>query len=278
MKSKFSTYNKVPDSTDFAPKAIRRALLDYANSHWVFRYSIPLFFGSILFSILFGFSYSKFLITVALLGIGGISWIFNYYFFADKFKRKYLDHLNQIVADYTQSKLKNLKDDLKKFDDYVAAKQLEQFIKKFEVLADILKTKFNPDSLTFGRYFGIVQEVYLSGIDNLADILVAHKTIQSIDVNYINDRLNKLGTADKDSLVIKKEVEALQRSLDSHKEQKFKIQELMAENELALTQIDETTIAISEISKSRDKQAEIDMENSMKALAEMKERSKYYSR
>lgn len=278
MKSKFSTYNKVPTSADFAPKAIRRALMEYANSHWLFRYSIPLFLGSILFSILFGFSYTKFLISIALLGIAGLSWIFNYYFFADKFKRKYLDHLNQIIADYTQSKLKNLKEDLKKYNDYVAAKQLEQFIKKFELLVDILKTKFDPDSLTFGRYFGIVQEVYLSGIDNLADILVAHKTVQSIDINYIHDRLNKLGTANKDSMVVKKETEALRRSLDSHKEQELKIQNLMAENEMALSQIDETSIAISEISKSRDKQAEIDMENSMKALSEMKERSKYYSR
>lgn len=278
MKSKFSTYNKVPTSADFTPKAINRALMEYANNHWLFRYSIPLFFGSILFSVLFGFSYAKFLVSIGLLGLAGFSWIINYYFSADKFKRKYLDHLNQIIADYTQAKLKNLKEDLNKFNDYVATKQLEQFIKKFEVLVDILKTKFDPDSLTFGRYFGIVQEVYLSGIDNLADILVAHKTVQSIDVNYINDRLNKLGTAEKDSMVVKKELEALQRSLDSHKEQGLKIQHLLAENEMALTQIDETTIAISEISKSRDKQAEIDMENSMKALVDMKERSKYYSR
>ncbi len=278
MRSKFTTYNKVPVSADFTPGAIRKALLEYANTHWIFRYSIPLFLGSILFGVVFGFSYVKFLISIALLGVAGFSWIFNYYFFADKFKRKYLEHLNQLVAEYTRSKLKNLKEELKKYNDFMAAKQMEQFIKKFEVLVDILKTKFDPDSLTFGRYFGIVQEVYLSGIDNLADILVAHKTIQSIDPNYINDRLNKLGAMDMDSMAIKKEIDALHRSLESHKEQNLKIQNLMAENEMALSQIDETTVAISEISKSRDKQAEIDMENSMKALAEMKERSKYYSR
>lgn len=269
---------KIPTSKDFAPMAIKKALFDFAVNHWLFRYSIPLLLGSIVFSALFGFSYFNFLIILGIFGLGVSSLIVNFFFRSDKFKVRYVEQLNALIEEHTKGKLKRLKDDLGKYQDTQAGKQLEQFIKKFDVLVDILKHKFDPDSLTFGRYVGIAQEVYLSGIDNLSDILLAHKTIKSIDKNYIHDRINAIGAQNAGGNAVKKELDALHRSLESLKEQENKIQELIAENEMALTQMDETTISISEISKSKDKQAQIDMENSMKALAELKERSVYYSR
>lgn len=278
MRVKLPSNIKIPTSRDFAPQAIKNALLRYANNHWIFRYSIPLFLGSILFSVLFGFSYFKFLLILSIFGIGLSSWIINFFVRSDKFKISYVEQLNNLIKEHTEQKLKELRENLKKHKDNQAARQLEQFIKKIEILIDILKHKFDEDSLTFQRYYGIAQEVYLSGIDNLSDILMAHKTIESIDLNYINDRINAIGAKNQTGNAVKKELDALHRSLESHKEQEIKIQDLIAENEMALSQMDETTISISEISKSKDRQAQIDMENSMKALSELKERSKYYSR
>lgn len=79
-------------------------------------------------------------------------------------------------------------------------------------------------------------------------------------------------------MAVKKELDALLRSKESYGKLKNRIDEILAENETALTQIDQTTISISEITRNKNNEGQVDMENSMKALEEMAVRSTYYSR
>ncbi len=269
---------KVITSEDFRPAAIQKALFQNSLSHWSFRYSFPAILGAGLTGVLFGFSYPIFLSVLGIIGFSSTYFIFNQVIKSDTFKKKYIDQLIKRQEELTKEKLLNLKQELinNKLDD--AAQQLGQFEQKFQNLIEILKTKFDKTQLTYGRYYGIAQEVYLSGIDNITDILLAKKTMNSIDLEYVSSRLARLENKDKNNKVVKKEIDALLRSQFSYKMQDEKIGSLIAENETALTQLDEASIAISEIKKSKDKQGQIDMENSMKALAEMASRSKLYSR
>lgn len=268
---------RVPTSSDFTQASLNKKLFQYSIAHWSFRYTIPFILGAIVFGVLFSFSYELFLTILFIFGFGCAAFIFNVFFKGDKIKKKYTELLLKLLEEQTEQKLKNLENNLLSFKQTHGAKQLEQFRQKFEILVDILKYKFDVSQLTYNRYYSIAREVYLSGIDNLNDLVIALKTLDSIDLEYINDRLKSLKDKDPENMAIKKEVEALNRSLNSFKQQEQKVYNLIAENETALTQMDEATIAISEISKSKDKEAGIDMENSMKALAELAQRTKLYS-
>jgi len=270
--------DKIPTAEDFRPAAIQKALTQYSMGHWTFRYAWPLLIGSSVFGVLFGFSYNLFLALIGITGFASINFVMNQYINADKFKKKYIDELLLLQERRTRLKLQNLKNELEKNGLSDGANQLGQFTNKYRTLVEILESKFEKTQLTFSRYQGIASEVYLSGIDNLKDMLLAQKTMNSIDLNYVSDRLSKIENKDTNNKAVEKEKDALLRSQYSYKLQEEKINKLMAENESALTQIDETTIAISEITKSANREAQADMENSMKLLSEMAERSKLYSR
>ncbi|MBN1183112.1 MAG: hypothetical protein JXB49_12540 [Bacteroidales bacterium] len=276
---KFGYLNKkVPSSYDFTPQAVNRALRKHASGHWTVRYSIPIFLGGVVFGALFGFTYTVFLLLLGIIGLGLFSFIIQFYFRAKTFKSEYTSYLHNLLQKQTDKKRTNLKKDLQEMKCEQGAKQMDQFQHKFDTLLEILKTKFDESQLTYSRYYSIAQEVFLSGIDNLTSILMALKTLKSIDINYINERLLALDKEKDKNMSIKKEYDALHRSLASHKEQETLVKELLAENESAMTQIDEASIAISKIERTLDKEAEIDMENSMKSLQEMTHRTKEYNR
>jgi hypothetical protein len=270
--------NKEPSSSDFTQKAINKALMNYSFGHWGFRYSIPIILGALAFGLFFGFSYTLYLCILAIIGFSAFSLIRNLFFRSDTFRKKYLDNLLAKLAEVAEKKLFNLKDDLVKYKHAHGAKQLDQFKNKFDTLIEILKSKFDSSQLTYNRYYSIAQEVYLAGIDNLNDIVIALKAMKSIDLKYIETRRAELNKKDPSNKAVQKEMDALQRSKQSFQLQEEKINQLVAENEAALTQIDEATVAISEISKSTNKEAQTDMENSMIALAELANRTKLYSR
>lgn len=264
-------------STDLSSGAIKRALLDYTNNHWAFRYSIPLFAGSLVYGGVFGFTYPIFLASLATSFLGVGSWIYNFFINGDKFEKNYVKALRTQLVEKSNRKKISLKEDLTKFKLDRGYRQLVQFDKKFENFADVLKSKFNTSQLTYSRYLAIGQEVYLSGIDNLFEIILALKTINTIDTGYIKKRLKELEQENLNNKIYQKEFKALSRSMKSHSDQKTRIEELLAENEAALSKFDETIIAISQISKIKDRSSKVSMENAMKELQELIHRSKYYS-
>jgi hypothetical protein len=269
--------NRLPTSTDFTESALNRALSRFSFGHWSFRYSFPILLGIGVYGLLFGYSYNLFLLTLGVIGFAISYLIYNQTIRAGKFKREYTNLLLRALEEKTEQKLATSRSLVEHGLEHCAS-QLEQFKQKFEILVDILKTKFDPDQLTYSRYYSIAKEVFLSGIDNLTDILIAQKTLNAIDVEYINQRLKEIGSKDQTSMATQKELDALKRSLASMDQQTAKINLLVAQNETALAQLDEASIAISNISKSKDKEAQIDMENSMKALAELAQRTVLYSR
>ncbi len=268
----------MPTSRDFTPAAIKKALLGTAFEHWSFRYALPALAGTGIIGALFGFSFPVFLAMLGIVGGSASGFIVNTLFRGSKFESQYINYLHRLIDEHTAEKRKNLKEDLVTLGEKRAALQLSQFDQKFEILVEVLNQKFDESQLTYQRYYGIAKEVYLSGIDNLNNIVLALKTMKSIDLNYIDFSLKEIEKKDKNNMAVKKELDALLRSKESYKNLQQKIEDILAENEAALTQIEQTTIAISEITRSKNNEAEVDMEDSMKALEEMALRSAYYSR
>ncbi|MEO9803399.1 MAG: hypothetical protein ABJF04_09140 [Reichenbachiella sp.] len=268
---------KTPVARDFSKPAIRSALMRHVNNHWTVRYAIPMFAGTIVAGGIFGFSYPIYLSMLAVSGMGITSWVYNFFVDGHRFEKKYVVKLREIIAQKTALKRKDLSEDLAKFGSTRGLQQLELFQKKFDNLIEVLNSKFDETQLTYSRYYGIAQEVFLSGIDNLSDLVTALKTIDTMDIDYLNAQLMELEKIEKLSPARNKEFDALKRRLNSSREQKNKVHDLLAENEEALAQFDETAIAISEIERTRNKEATIGMEKAMSDLQELISRTKYFS-
>ncbi len=276
-KSSKESTELVPTVSDFSSIAIRRALRRHTLSHWTTRYSsVPLGL-SVLGSLLFGFSELAFFAIIGSFGLACFPWIYLYYMRSGRFEEKYVEDLHKAIEEQTQRRRKKIKQELTDLGCPEGAMQLDKFQAKFDSLDDLLADKLDPNELTFKRYRGIALEVFLSGIDNLSAIVLALKSISEIDVDYVNNRLNRLqASVDNEDKDTQNEIEALKARLNVHQKQRSKVKRLLLENERAMTQLDETTVAIADMDTGQE-EAEIDMENSMKLLAEITERAKRFS-
>lgn len=274
--SKEMVFEQVPTVHDFSPAAIKKALKRNARNHWGTRYSGVLLLLSILAGGLFGFSELIFFSIVGTVGIGCISWVYNYYIKAGNFELRYVERLRRALEQQTHRKRQRLKQDLVEVGCQEGARQLDQLWNKFDSLAELLADKLDTGELTYNRYYGIAQEVLLSGIDNLTAVVSALKSVSEIDVKHINQRLKLLGEDRNKDPDIEEEFVALEKRLELRQRQLDKVKHLLLENEKAMTQLDETTAAIADMDTVRG-EAEVDMENSMLALAEITERAQHYS-
>jgi hypothetical protein len=276
-KSSKESTELAPTVSDFSSIAIRRALRRHTLNHWTTRYSTVPLGLSVLGSLLFGFSELAFFAIIGSFGLACFPWIYLYYVRSGKFEHKYVEDLHKAIEEQTQRKRKKLKQDLMDLGCPEGAMQLDQFQAKFDSLDELLADKLDPNELTFKRYRGVALEVFLSGIDNLSAIVLALKSISEIDADYINQRLKQLqasvNSGDRD---IQNEIEALKARLNVYQKQRSKVKRLLLENERAMTQLDETTVAIADMDTGQE-EAEIDMENSIKMLAEIAERAKRFS-
>ena len=271
-----SVSDHVPTVRDFSPAAIRQALKQHARGHWTVHYSAVLFLLSILAGGLFGFELAFYAIA-GTLGLGCLSWVYNYYIQSGNFEYRYVAQLQSAIQAQTEHKRERLKQDLSDHGCSDGAEQLDKLQAKFDSLIELLADKLDTGELTYNRYLGIAQEVFLSGIDNLAAVVSALKSISEIDADYIEGHLEQLrSAADDEDSEIRKEIETLETRLQVRRKQLDKIQHLLAENEEAMTRLDETTVAIADMDTGQG-EAEVDMENSMAALAEITERAQRYS-
>ncbi|MFV2014533.1 MAG: hypothetical protein ACC656_03840, partial [Candidatus Heimdallarchaeota archaeon] len=231
------------------------------------------------YGLVFEYTFGLLITALGILSFSTIRWVYVIFIDSKNFKTKYVKQLQDAINTQIEEKRKDLKRNLLKNGCSQGAKQLIQFKNKFETLIDILQTKFYKGQLTYQRYYGTAQEVYLSGIDNLNSVVMSYKALESIDTAYMKKRLTYIQTKNyQNDIHLKKEFDAIKRAVDTFENQNEKIKALLAENITALVQIDETTIAISQITRTKNNEAQIDMENSMNALVDLAKRSQLYSR
>jgi hypothetical protein len=246
--------------------------------HWATRYSAVPLGLSILGSLLFGFSEAVFFAIIGSLGLACLPWAYIYYIRAGNFEHRYVERLQRAIQDQTERKRESLKQDLIHLGCPEGAQQFDKLQAKFDSLDELLLDKLDPNELTFKRYRGIALEVFLSGVDNLAAVVSALKSISEIDVDYIDKHVKQLRqtATEHEDRKIQKEIDALETRLKVRQKQLDKIKRLLLENEQAMTQLDGTTVAIADMDTGQD-EAEVDMENSMIALAGITERAKRFS-
>jgi hypothetical protein len=189
---------------------------------------------------------------------------------------KLMYHLPQEVDADRKERLRVLVSDFEDLDFSQGAAQLHQLREKFENLSEIVKRRLSAGELTYARYLGMAEQVYLSAFDNLQEVSVALRSVSTIDTNYIQSRLRELSKSDGSSGEEQEESIALQKRIDLYVEQKQRTARLIAQNEVAMTVLDRTATALAG-TKTGKGQASMDAKAAIAELERLAKRAGEYA-
>lgn len=175
-----------------------------------------------------------------------------------------------------EEKLRRLEADLRELGSTQGVTQLKFLREKFDTLTDVLRRRLNAGELTYGRYLGTSEQVYLSAVDNLNELTVSLKSVSSIHTGYINKRLKELRKSGDPSPQQKREIGSLEKRLSLLEEQMKRVSELLAQNESAMTALDHTASAMAD-TKTGKGEADMDAEAAMAELEMLANRASKYS-
>jgi hypothetical protein len=151
--------------------------------------------------------------------------------------------------------------ELKKVDFPVAKDQLTNFQSAFVTFVDVLDDRFSPQELTFARYLGVAEQVYLSGLDNIRNAVISKKAISNIDREALQSRINATASDSAES-------EALLERLAGYRSTEQVIEQLLIMNERALTKLTQVTQTLAS-TKIGGGLADADTESAMAELEQL---------
>ena len=164
-------------------------------------------------------------------------------------------------------------------DPAMAEKALAQFeqnedrIRKFR---EVLRAKFEPSELTFGRYLSAADQLYTAIFENLRDVAVMLSNLDSLSVREARKELGVLERFATLSDDERRTADGLRERLAIAERTEAEIRSRLAYNDAALTELDRVNLALSSIKTSKSS-SNIDLEATMDELRELAERAKKYS-
>ena len=210
-------------------------------------------------------------------GVAALALGVNYLFRRDYFASRYLEAAHKNLVEYRQALLQTLEQDLAQVKAKEAMAQLDRFTEKLRIFEDVLDDKLDPKELTFQRFMGIAEQVYLSGLDNLRQVASVRKSAGGVDEAYIRNRIKQLKTTGGELSKAKKdELASLEKQLELAAKHSGSIEALLAQNEQALAQMDQALAAVADM-KTGSTHSTVGMETAMADLQQIASRASAYS-
>lgn len=179
-------------------------------------------------------------------------------------------------AEAQRARLAELEADFRELDFAQGTSQINLLRDKLGSLTEILKRRLDSGEMTFGRYLGMAQEVHGAALDNLHDVAVALRSASTIDADYIRNRLQELDREKNQTEVHEREYKALHGRSALLEDQTKRVGQLMAQNESAMTVIDQTAAALAATRTSQG-HAKLDAETAMTELEQLAARAGKYA-
>ncbi len=260
---------------DFSPTAIRREVARETLQKPYVLYPVAVAVLGALASVLLGPSllFSSALIGGSLAGLG--SWILDTTLRKETHVAQHLNDLRSILAKRVKDSIHNLKRDLTRINAQEGLNQLTRLQDKYTVFQELLRGKLNKNELTYNRYLGMTEQVYLAGLDNLNSIAAIMKSISAMDTAHIQGRSRELEQVTNPNTAEKKELTALQARDHLRLSQQQKVRTLLSQNEEAMTTMDKLMAALAEMDSGLSR-ATMDMESAMQELERLTLRAKKY--
>lgn len=208
--------------------------------------------------------------------IGGGAWALDYLLRRDRHANRYLQAVRDALGDRRQQAARDLRQQLDRLGHAEGLSQLERLQEKYQAFSELLGKKLNPGEITYGRYLGMAEQVYLAGLDNLQRIVHTLQSVQTIDQDYVQRRITELDSLASPSETQRRELEALQDRLVLRRNQLEKVSAWQAQNEQAMTRMDQTMAAIAGMTTVQG-HAGTDLETAMQAMQELAARAGDYS-
>jgi methyl-accepting chemotaxis protein len=262
---------------DLSKRAVDKAVLSGALQHPAVVYpAAGAVIGGLGAAVL---TASPLLIAGAAVG-GGIALVslgVNYLFRRDFFAARYLESAHRNLVAYREALLQDLEKDLVAVKAKEAIAQLDRFGEKLRTFEDVLDDKLDRKEITFARFMGIAEQVYLSGLDNLRQVAAVRKSAGVVDEGYIRGRIKALKSAGGEISKAKKdELAGLEKQLELAAKHGTSVEELLAQNEQALAQMDAALAAITDM-KTGAAHSSVGMETAMSDLQHIANRAHAYS-
>lgn len=219
------------------------------------------------------------LFTLGGVGIvsGGAYLSANYGFNREKHAQKIVNRLFQSMEEERKMRTTRINKALDEVGSAEGKSQFDRVSKKFNILNEMLSQKLIPGELTYSRYLAMAEQVYLGVLDNLQDLANTVKSINTIEVNHIEKRLTHLKKDENQNDKLIREQQTLIERLDLRNNQLEKAQGFLSLNEEAMTNMDKTIAAITEM-RTEDDRAEMELESAMNRLQDLATRAKDYNK
>lgn len=273
-----------PRTDEYLPAAIRKAVLQIGLKHPVTVYPIALGVSSAVVGLLFNMP--VLLGTALFLGLAGPLWAIAQIFFRhDRLGSRYLESLHRKQKQYERYLIQKIEFGLKACTQTEPLKpyattgvaQLKSIQIKLANVKELLGMKLRPSELTFGRFLGAAEQVALSVLDNLNAAASLLKSAGSIEPEYINHRLAEIAAKPSPGKEDEDQRQSLQTRLDLWNDQLHQVDQLMAANESAMTEMERISAAVAQWQTGR-KFADRDFESAIKQLHALAAQAHEYDR
>ena len=178
-------------------------------------------------------------------------------------------------SDEAAKRVRKLEDELERLDAEQASEQLRLLRQKLEKLTAVLRHRLDEGEVTYGRYLATAEQVYLASLDNLHEVVVALTSLSGMDAAYLDKRVIEIerdGITDSE----RAELETIHERRALMKQQQAKVEQLLSENERAMTVLDNTSAALAG-TRTRSGHATVSADDAIRQLEELAGRAGRYA-
>jgi hypothetical protein len=166
-------------------------------------------------------------------------------------------------------KSRRLYEELSVLNCLEGTRQLRALQYKYRNFLDVLNRQLSINEVTFSRYAAAGEQIYLAALDNLEAAVVAQQSISAVDAFNLQARLEN-SSGDNE------EQEALRQRLATWQDQTARVNKLLAQNENALTALDQAAAKLAAVKIARG-HASVDLDAAMEELDRLAKRAHCYA-
>lgn len=234
-----------PTAIDYSERGTTRAVMSDTLQHPTTIIPLGLGFvagvGVILLSPAAGVGAA---IVGAGIGLGALGWGINFYGRRDSFALRYHQKLHELTKRAAEDKLSSLRRILREDVDCPQGyRQVGDLREKFQNLRVVLERSLNRGELTFSRYLGTAEQINLGMLGNLNKVVNLLISIRDIDIEDLESRIQNLESSSSRD----RELNALRARKQIYDDARSEVNDLLAQNEEALTALDQASIVASNI-------------------------------
>ena len=254
-------------AADFSRENLRKAVIRNVWTQGISTYPIAVGLG---LGVSFGLFNSSWMLLAlsGSLGVAVLAWAINFIGRKNALSVKYLNELRERLQKEREARIQNIATELKELKHEAGSVQLANLKAKYESFVAVIEEKFNPGEITFGRYLGIAEQIYLAGIDNLLEATVALKSVRSIDRSYVEKQLKHLDANGIENSAA--DYATLHERIRLLDEASAYVEQLLIENEKAMTQMVEPAARLARVKTDRS-EASMEMDQAMTELSYLAE-------